>query len=345
MAKTTAKKPKNTGWGIVDHSRIKSNSMNLVHYSFKYTNSNLKGGIRVNATDAISGRFVAGLTYINKNALPLEHIDKVGANNTSGLINYLEHLQSDDPDNPHLQQIYEATSSKMEVMTDDLGGVNCRLPQVLIPNSEGYVSLTPLCAASFPHVIATRIKELDLRVSRVRIEQGGTQPANAGRWASKYQTLALLCSAPKENPETQHAYSIYHKGISIAPSYSTVYSYYTWLMSVRIDETISLSSSKDIEIKHLNCIVKDILLRGYNAHRILNDVFESCEISPNIKNYDIVAGVIDSSIRDAEWKTKFADFTANAICNYKLKIDGQSQAVMIDYVSEQGLSSLIRSML
>jgi hypothetical protein len=344
-AKTENEVEWNKVWDdLSDEDIIKAGEESL-HYSFKYNNSNLQGGVRLGKAQALNIPYAAGITHFMYNDIPCEYIQsKSGA--TLQVLSYIEYLEQVDPTNRHIKLYNNVKQKSFECGVDDLTDKNCRLSQILLPVGDSYVSATPTCPASFSYIFETIAKDNDYKISRESFEVGGANKFNVGRWASKRKTKRIIIHAPTESLVIKRVLSYYYHGIPLLPSRKLIYGYYRWINDVRNKPNFTKSVNKKIELQIIKNIVNDVLDRGKPVYSLLNSYIDLLEVDAvdvfhDMPLYDIMIGVIDNTVRDYEWKNKFTNYLAKEIANTKLKINDELVTLNFDDVAIASIVKMI----
>jgi hypothetical protein len=344
-------------WSTITDQDIIDTAHSSVHYSFKYVNSNLQGGVLLSNDMHFTIPYVFGCT-IDTNILAVDYINPA-YKTSSGMrcdtmFSYINYLKHNTPNHPHcvlFVTILQKIQQTGVVKQDKINNENARLRQVLLPFDNTYISATPLPLACMPEIINEYVVEHNSKVtsqyiSTTFIPLGGSKPHNVGYIAGKKQTRALVMSAPTENPHIREAMRVFYKGISINPNYKLLYNLYN---DQQLNAHNSINTQHQVLTKHLLLIIKEIIQRGDQAYNTINthlDVLDitSVYINNTVKGYDNIIGVINPTYRTNDWILSFTDFLVTKLTTQKIKykINDQYEDVLLTLDSRTVSNIIIR---
>lgn len=338
---TTKIKPKKAKewketWDTLTDDIIKTASEHSVHYSFKYINSNLQGGIRLSKDLAIKNiPYVSGITFLAFDDLPVDYYNPKFPSMVATVYGYIRYLKTEQPDNEHINLFNNSNTSFTEIYTNDLSGKNCRLRQILIPLSNSkYLSTTPVSPAGFNSIISKLNKlENKTKIPNVLLGYGGTQAQNAGSFANIKDTKALVMFAPTETPALRYAYSVFYKGVQFIFPYNLL---------IKLKELIDNPDVIKYTTKK-NTTLKDLIKSVYQQSKEARDTLEvyKDEFFDTVTNtytlddkdqekYFINFGLINKNKRDKEWKDKFSKFFVQELCKTSFIYNKKTQSLNLD---------------
>jgi hypothetical protein len=342
-------------WGNLTDDAILVSGNNAVHYSFKYINSNLQGGIRLSPSDVIlDSPYVSGITAMCYQQLPVEYF----ASSVITIYSYLDYLNNSNPSHPHVSLFTTNHTARYEYGTTDLSGTNCRMRQVLIPIGDGYISATPVSPAGFNYLMKQLNDQIEPkeRLTTYFITYGGANGRNVGWEACKKHTYALCMSAPTEDRNIQHAYSIFYKGVDLSLPKHIVRELFNLrlhpdMVGYTKKENDILSSFINV-VLHKAVLARDILISQKDA---LYDaeLFENVtaphsyifELHESVTNDLIQSGLINPTKRNKEWKGLLATKIVSMLVDEKITISGQTRSLNLDDDQIAELSDKMRKML
>ena len=240
---STTKKQTASPWKHQSEETYRKTAEKLVHFSSKTVNSNASAaGIRLSASDGLDLPYVSARTLIHAGVeLELDYAE--GGAAQAGIIKQIMACRTSDPfadaaspeEKACIQPLLEKIRNEhFELGTDK---VDLRLRQILIPKENapgGYVAVTPVTSGSVCHILfnnetglvpkhnkdasdALKNKKETSPLSFIRQARmgiGGANPQNVGRLTRNMQQ-PILVSAPEQNTSLRHAFSLYHKGLTL----------------------------------------------------------------------------------------------------------------------------------
>jgi hypothetical protein len=262
----------------------------LVHFSFKYTNTNITGGIRLSSDETLDLPYIS-LRTIDATSAQLDYCSSTPVSRQAVALLQGRHdeLYSGVP--PELV----AQISPFLVMPTNAAEVNCdlvphRLRQVIVQDEEGQdVALTPLVSASFFRSVNDRLQEhvaeaaeqaksstsevaLPLRaVRRGYLHFGGSNPFNGGK-----QLIALRrpfwFAAPVEDRNIRRAQAIHYKGIDLGVSAPAVKDTKKWRKRIAHTAAATTKAARaggDPQVEMVREIARPVIARARAASQQL----------------------------------------------------------------------------
>jgi hypothetical protein len=335
----------------------------LVHFTYKATNSNAKaGGVRLGEDEKLSLPYVCLQTY--RERIDLEYVKS--SNQT--LLKQILWCATLPPEikkaipepKENIEQItqdyHKLSKTHLEIGTEY---VSPRLRQILLPCEDaegGYVCLTPMRSPTFCEAIKQKVFQTNKdtgenknakRLNLVHMGFGGANPQNAGRFTRSLQS-PLLFSAPTEQKQTQYAFSLYYKGVSLHCPVDIMDEYRKWKLSLTQRHPDGIPDSmrnREREKSYIYKIVQRVLQRAANAKDVLQ---ANHEILP--KNGDgllppqsteLQKGLIEPHVRNYKWANLFAEQLAKNIKNFvyqdseeKLEINSTKLSDIKNWIKE-----------
>lgn len=238
------KQPEAKPWVHQEADTYRKTAEKLVHFNTKTVNSNAAAvGIRLASGDELDLPYVSARTLMNSGVeLELDYAE--GGAAQAGIIKQMMACRKNDPfaeaATSEEKQIIEEVVKKTSSQPVELGtnSVDLRLRQILIPletEERGYVAVTPVTSGSVCHYLFDREEGLVTRhnqnvrdlsqnkdntplpvwyIRQARMGIGGANPQNIGRLTRDMQQ-PILTVAPEQNWSLRHAFSVYHKGITL----------------------------------------------------------------------------------------------------------------------------------
>lgn len=298
MAKES--KEKEAEWKAIPLERYAEVLEELVHFSFKTTNSNIPaGGIRLG--HALSEPNTMPLPYVCVKTLlaageelALDYQKNTG--NVATVVKQLRMVQQNTV--PSAVSLAEREAiADLAVTTGSaaaefgMNDISPRMRQVLLPKnpyaaSDDYVSFSPVGAgglnAAWNTAIAAHNEQVKAektekerqdkrslrRLTQAYLPFGGANPQNVGSLVREMQT-PLFCAAPQENPEIRKAIALYYKGAKPRISYQIMQNWHRWFVNAKLSnqkETPTNMAIREEEEAFAKAIMQDVLRQGA-AHR------------------------------------------------------------------------------
>lgn len=331
-------------WDALNLTDLGKYAATRVHYSFRYANSNVSGGIRLPADHECKLPYVSGVTYHSKDTqMPCDYVTFLTISTFNKFIEY----SIANGENQQLVEEFDnvsVTSQSAEHNCDDLMGIATRLAQILLPTNEGYVSVTPTTPAAFPLLIDQELKIQDCRLSRMDMNHGGKNAINVGMFAMNRQTTAVILGAPTESPTIRAALSLYYKGIDLSIPSKLIVEYLEWLEKIK-HHNMSSAKNRDKEktfiskmVEHIKTKVSNVSNEVITELKNMNDGV--IDFSPALSSRDILKGMFTGAGVGA-WKHELAETLASQISNFSNR---QVTATLDDTAFEQ-LINILENML
>lgn len=342
-------------WNTLTDEIITNVSKESVHYSFKYINSILQGGIRLSKENAITNiPYISGITQLAFEDLPVDYYNQFAPKSSGVVFSCMGFLETKDDITNEKRILFDVNNkASFELGTADLSGKNSRLRQILIPTKNGkYLSTTPISPAGFNSLIS-KVNKLQLengktktKLKNVLLAYGGTKGQNVGRFASKKETKALVMNAPTELPALRYAYSVYYKGVQFIPPYNSLIK-----LKELVDnhDVVGYTNKKSLALKEL---LKSVYDQSNTARDTLkefkkdffdesNDCYTLDDANP--EKYFINNGLINKSERTKEWKNKFAVVFVKQLTGTSFIYNKTTQSLNLDdNETEQLISEVIK---
>lgn len=286
---------------LLDEQAYRNCFESLAHYSLKLTNSKVSGGFRLagaeatgylSASDEIAKGIDVERDYFSNaatEAKPFKHLNKAR-----------QVIREDDLDQDrytkekeiaHYAPVLKIFNSI--AIKEGLVGIerlNARLPQLLIPKDDSYVSTTPLHSSGMAKYIHEVKRDNGISSRVIHHDVGGTQPQNVGGLVWYAQSVSLQ-SLPQEDPEIKEAYACYHRGPSIRFDIQKLKEYIEWKSGLALKAVSATSNRKlkDADTRWVLSLYRPIF-KSFERSRMLleskSHLFEGDELlSDSVAGY------------------------------------------------------------
>lgn len=278
---------------LLDEQAYRNCFESLAHYSLKLTNSKVSGGFRIarseptgylSASDEIANGTDVQRDYFSNaatEAKPFKHLNKAR-----------QVIKEDDSEQDRYTKQKEIAhySPVLKIFNsidikDGLVGfekLNTRLPQLLIPKGDSYISTTPIHSSGMAKYIHEVKRDNGISSRVIHHDVGGTQPQNVGGLVWYAQSVSLQ-SLPQEDPEVKEAYSCYYRGPSIRFNIQKLKEYIEWKSGLALKDVSSTSNRKlkDADSRWVLSLYQPIFKSIERSRMLLesmNHLFESDEL-------------------------------------------------------------------
>ncbi len=345
--KPKKKKPKKK-WKQFTPTVYKETISQLAHFSAKTVNSNTPAfGVRIGVDDRIDIPYVA-VSAMNMITIPVDYEKNAGSVATvvaqvsavveKGLQEY------EDPPSVDVDAISSAAVSLKKRYETPLRLVGMRLRQIIVQDENGdNIALTPLHSAGFSKKLEERLeaeqereKELNgsyRRRPRGFLGTGGANPQNVGRHTRSMQR-PLWFNAPHENADIRKTFAIHYRGIRLALPQRILADFHKWrhgLLARHLGTMPSDQDLRDKEKEFLLLMVESVTSRAAMNSLLLNKhsgLLPGGELTSASMN-SLMRGLLDTDLRDRNWKRDFAKAMHLKIIDSKVWIDGKRKALNI----------------
>jgi len=249
---------------------------NTLHYSTKYANSLIKEAPGCRLKKNVSDPDAGNLPYVSLQGLihddpsvwesGLDVVLTMGGGNGAKtnverqrvFKGYVDDLVGDEkPYTPKCGNITPVEKLKLEggeVAGLSDGIKSPRVKQILVPNGDTYISLTPVESTGISKVIKSLSYSKKNNPNGIRIPKavgvpiGGTKPANVSINAAKQfvQGNVIFSTAPMITPEISKTLSLQYKDMRIRLDYKETQNISKFLDSTGILESIGRSATENI---------------------------------------------------------------------------------------------------
>lgn len=326
-------------WEPYTHAQYTKAVLEMVHHSFKLTNSNITGGgVRVAKEYGVRMPYVGVRTLLGHGHLILldtfgKGPRQINIHSQILAVAQLEEIDAPAADVDLIQRLLDQAYAEGYVKCDSLSP---RLRQILLPVADGYLSVSPISSAG----IAARLNEeitthnaavntaRDSRkqsgeeakadsvrkLKRATLSIGGAKPFNVGNLAYLIDS-PLLGAFPTAENSLRHAHSLYFKGQQdLSFPRRLILDYTTWRNEIKGDT----SASPAYREKHAELIkrfARHWLSAGAEAREIILEhpfaTVPGAIVNPELGLFE--RALIDPSQRQGEWTSIFAGRLAKAI--------------------------------
>lgn len=338
-AKSGAKPAK--AWASYTHAQYADAVLEMVHHSFKLTNSNIKsGGVRVAKEYGVRMPYVSVRTLIGYGHSIL--LDSFGKGPREFPIHnqILAVAQGKDVDVPaEDRDLINSLLSQAAVQ----GYVKCeslspRLRQIFLPVADGYLAVSPIASAGLALRLSNEITAHNAavntardskaepvnaeenqsrsvrKIKRATLSLGGANPFNAGNLVY-YIDSPLIGAFPTSNNSLRHAKSLYYKGQQdLSFPRQLILDYTSWRNGIR-GETTASPANREKHAELIKRFSRHWLSAGAEARELIMDhadVIENAQlVDPSLSQFD--RGLVDPRQRDGEWATAFGSRLAKAL--------------------------------
>jgi hypothetical protein len=361
--KAGKKKPeKKKSWTAFSPAVYGDTMVGLIHFSAKTVNSNTPSyGVRLGAQDRIDLPYVA-LSTMQADAIPADYDKNAGKIATvvaqvsaviEGKLDDFESVPEAD-----VQTIRAAQPALLTRFALPSSRVGMRLRQVIVQDAAGAdIALSPLHSAGFSAVLESRIEaELNARPeseqfrrARGYLGTGGANPQNVGRHV-RAMTRPLWFDAPTEDMGIRKAMAMHFRGISLRVPAPILAEFNSWRQALLRAHHGAMPSDLELrsaEVAFLRRMVDAVLERGAQASALLDRYVE--RLPGATKTAQTLAplkrGLLDSSLRNRDWKREFATKMQIEIIESKVFVNGAWQSQGIGQLESQRWIGIIEDML
>ena len=203
-----------------------------VHFSNKTINSNIeKGGVRLAKSQALDLPYISARTLLQDElTLLLDYQGDAPNITTFAKVIKPAMINSELSEDNEYKFVIEEVRKDVQSLLDkpfqaNLTHVNIRMRQLLIPNTESYISISPISAGGLNYLLnqevnflkSNREENKDFLANFNNIKTatfgiGGSRPINVGMLAQEMQRPIYL-TAPTANDTIRQAFSLYYKGL------------------------------------------------------------------------------------------------------------------------------------
>lgn len=328
-------------WAPYTHAQYTEAVLEMVHHSFKLTNSNIKsGGVRVPKEYGVRMPYVSVRTLIGHGHSIL--LDSFGKGPREFPIHnqILAVAQGKDVGAPAddidlINSLLDQASTQGYVKCDSLSP---RLRQILLPVADGYLAVSPIASAGLALRLSNAITAHNAAVNAARdskvepgsagesqaksirklkratLSLGGANPFNAGNLVY-YIDSPLIGAFPTSNNSLRHAKSLYHKGqqdLSFPPQ--LILEYTAWRNGIK-GETTASPASREKHTELVKRFSRHWLAAGAEARELIMDHADEIEntqiVDPSLSHFE--RGLVDPRQREGEWASAFGSRLAKAL--------------------------------
>lgn len=353
MSSKEDKDAKSIDWKSFTPEQYQETIEELVHFSVKTTNSNApKGGVRLAADESLQLPYVSARTLMAADQqIPMDYTANAGKTATiikqAKLVLSGEAVHASDDEQKTVQAAIASTIKSHQEIGLDF--VSPRLRQLLLPKDNGYVSVTPLTAGGTCQLINEKVKAHDeaVKLEREKIKQakkeakkdlpkpkltrittavfglGGANPQNVGSLVRKMQRPMVFFS-PTGDTAPKQVLSLFHNGCRIVLPKKLLFKLRLWLTQEKNSDN-QLPTKQAIQDQFKDFIiqfVQAILLQGKQAyHQLITNqhLLPKTSTEKNLVSSEaplVEQGLIDSRLRDSEWKLQLTEQLATTITEF-----------------------------
>ena len=355
-----AKKIRQYAWKTFSSAEYQQAAQEMVHFSAKTVNSNtISFGIRLSADRKLDLPYVAAST-IDRTHLPMDYTKNIGKPSTAvKQINAARHnrLTEFEPVPEMDQQAIKDCAATLAMAYEPEAAVGIRLRQIILQDANGNdIAATPLPCAGLSTLINARIQEESerensadekskrskdnhfIRRKKGYLGVGGSNPQNVGLNVRAMQK-PLLFKAPSiieaGSQQLRQALAIYYKGITHTSSRfklntQLLSKFIVWrqqhLARYFIGNPTNLYA-REQESHFLIRLTQDFMYQIAAIQQLLqNNLAELPEqrmYSSALPMLD--QALLDSSLRDMQWRRDFAAWLHRRILNQSVWVDEKKQ--------------------
>lgn len=333
-----AKKKKEEEWNHYPVEVYHETAKGMVHFPFKTVNSNITGGgVRLGAGDTLNLPYVSARSLMGRGIQIAPDYTK-NAGKTAKIAKQIRAvLAREQPETVKNADLIRDTcqSAFSPRLESNCETVSPRMRQLLIPNGDSYVALSPVGAAGLNAIVNARVKahndtrdkDRQLWIGQAQFGIGGANPQNVGGLVREMQRPLYFCG-PTESREIKKAFSLYHKGVSLAPPRELVLDYRNWREKAKARNGGRMPTdmrTRQREESIVRVIAVAVLGRGARALEVLRDHNDSLPgraeklVSETVDA--VVRGVIVPTLRETDWVYQFSWCMANNIAAYEFHDD------------------------
>jgi hypothetical protein len=329
----------NDPWESFATPVYRAQAAQLVHESFKLTNSNApNGGVRLGKDDVLDLPYLSARTLL-KHGLSLDYVSNAGK--TAKIAKQIRQAFSrTDQEAAQIREVFEAeTRDRLEIGTAEVSRYQ---RQILIPMVGTYVAMTPLSAAGVAEKLSAAVRTHNDAVKQAwkqaktpedraaitvrRIDLaifglGGSNPQNVGGLVRNMQR-PLVFRAPTAQVTVKRTLALHYRGIALRFDRELMCGLRGWWNDAKAaaggQSPADLQSRQTLQV-FVERQVRELQARAAHTRELLQANSERLPhgadlvadgVSPEIR------GLIDPTLRARGWGRAFAQLVAANIANH-----------------------------